>query len=201
MREVSTAFGQPIQIPVDSRTCRLPSGRSRSQMTRNAFPGTTEANCYSRLLLDTMAGDHGGSPPVFRLKESGIKGGRLLCVLCEAKSRAVLGVSSAEPRWSPVGRTRAHVSLSYNRRRNFARPPGVVAETVVEEEEPVSPSGCSRLSLARWVRCAARQAAVGDLANFAPRLGVEGSLAGPRQRLVHVSGFQYPKTANVLLGF
>src|ERR1700735_3810168 len=54
---------------------------------------------------------------------------------------------------------------------------------------------------ARWVRCAGRQAAVGDLAHLAPRTRVEGSLAGPRQRLVHVSGFQNPEAANVLLGF
>src|SRR5215472_3920757 len=29
----------------------------------------------------------------------------------------------------------------------------------------------------------------------------DGGLTPPRQRLVHVSGFQYPKTADVLLGF
>src|SRR4051794_2980838 len=59
--------------------------------------------------------------------------------------------------------------------------------------------GCSWLHT-RWVRCAARQAAVGDLAHFAPRRRIEGSLASPFQRLVHVSRFQYPKTTNVLLG-
>jgi len=34
-----------------------------------------------------------------------------------------------------------------------------------------------------------------------PPAGVEGSLACPSQRLVHVGCFQYPKATNVLLGF
>ena len=68
------------------------------------------------------------------------------------------------------------------------------------EEEPVSPVG-SRLSLARWVRCAVRQVAIWDLAQLYRRPAGDDSLAGPRQRLVHVSGFHYRKTTNVLLGF
>src|SRR4029077_5765028 len=69
------------------------------------------------------------------------------------------------------------------------------------EEEPVSPVGCSRLSLARWVRCAVRQVAVWDLAQLYRLPADDDSVAGPRQRLVHVSGFHYRKTTSVLLGF
>src|SRR6476660_2746177 len=61
----------------------------------------------------------------------------------------------------------------------------------------------SRLSpmLPRWVRCAVRQVAVRDLAQLYRRPAGDDRLAGPRHRLVHVSGFDYRKTPNVLLGF
>src|SRR5262245_6123971 len=38
------------------------------------------------------------------------------------------------------------------------------------------------------------------LAHLARRIAGDGSLARPRERLVHIGGFQYPETAHVLLG-
>src|SRR5215469_597000 len=38
------------------------------------------------------------------------------------------------------------------------------------------------------------------LADLARRIAGDGSLARPRERLLHIGGFQYPETAHVLLG-
>jgi hypothetical protein len=46
-----------------------------------------------------------------------------------------------------------------------------------------------------------RQVAVRDLAHLDRHPAGDDRLARPLERLVHVSGFQYRKTANVLLGF
>src|SRR5262249_26142722 len=39
-----------------------------------------------------------------------------------------------------------------------------------------------------------------NLAHLARRTAGDGTLVGPRQRLVDISGFKYPETADVLLG-
>src|SRR5215831_19852244 len=45
-----------------------------------------------------------------------------------------------------------------------------------------------------------RSRAEKNLAHLARRTAGDGTLARPRQRLVHISGFKYPETAYVLLG-
>src|SRR5690349_8777790 len=82
---------------------------------------------------------------------------------------------------------------STNRCGILARPSRAVTDSVREEEEPVSPVVCSRLALARWVRSAVRQVAVRDLAQLYRHPAGDDSLAGPLQRLIHVSRFQYRK--------
>src|SRR2546430_2612332 len=52
----------------------------------------------------------------------------------------------------------------------------------------------------RLFRCSLRVGVKKNLAHLARRTPPNPTLAPPRQRLVHISGFQDPKTAYVLLG-
>ena len=55
----------------------------------------------------------------------------------------------------------------------------------------------SEVAAARLFRCSLRVRLEKNRAHLARRPADDGTLAGPRQRIVHVSGFQYPKTAYV----
>src|SRR5215470_17564913 len=56
--------------------------------------------------------------------------------------------------------------------------------------------GCLLASAGSFCRSRAEK----NLAHLARRTAGDGTLARPRQRLVHISGFKYPETAYVLLG-
>src|SRR5262249_16768885 len=56
--------------------------------------------------------------------------------------------------------------------------------------------GCLLASVGSLCRSRAEK----NLAHLARRTAGDGTLARPRQRLVHISGFKYPETAYVLLG-
>src|SRR5262249_35388578 len=68
------------------------------------------------------------------------------------------------------------------------------------------PNGvCSEAAAARLFTCFRRCCLFGSrvekkLAHFAGHIAGDGTLARPRECLVHIGGFQYPETAHVLLG-
>src|SRR5437016_3620848 len=55
-------------------------------------------------------------------------------------------------------------------------------------------------SAARLFRCFLRSRVEKKLAHLAGHIAGDGTLARPRQRLVHIGSFQYPETAHMLLG-
>src|SRR5262245_17900890 len=63
---------------------------------------------------------------------------------------------------------------------------------------------CSEAAVARLLLACAdlflRSRVEKKLAHLAGHIAGDGSLARPRECLVHIGGFQYPKTAHVLLG-
>src|SRR5499427_2348129 len=56
--------------------------------------------------------------------------------------------------------------------------------------------GCLLASVGSLFRCRVEK----KLAHFAGHIAGDGTLARPRECLVHIGGFQYPETAHVLLG-
>src|SRR6266480_4739159 len=58
----------------------------------------------------------------------------------------------------------------------------------------------SEVAAARLFRCCLRVRVEKKLAHLAGRIAGDGTLARPRQRLVHIGSFQYPETAHMLLG-
>src|SRR5580700_8866358 len=78
------------------------------------------------------------------------------------------------------------------------------------EQQSLAPAHSSRHYGACFVAAAAsllasagflfRSRVEEKLAHLARRIAGNGSLARPRECLVHIGGFQYPETAHVLLG-
>src|SRR5882757_4382273 len=59
---------------------------------------------------------------------------------------------------------------------------------------------CSAVAAARLFRCSIRVREEKKLAHLAGHIAGDGTLARPDERLVHIGSFQYPETANMLLG-
>src|SRR5436190_9876758 len=64
----------------------------------------------------------------------------------------------------------------------------------------VTTGASSEVAAARLFRCSLRVRVEKKLTHLARRIAGDGTLARPRQRLVHIGSFQYPETAHMLLG-
>src|SRR6185436_4161792 len=86
-----------------------------------------------------------------------------------------------------------------------------IRELADSEQSAVATAHCPRFVLVLRQQCPGRllpspgflfgSRVEKKLANLARRIAGNGTLARPRECLVHIGGFQYPETANVLLGF